>query len=87
MADQKTVTQLFGELGEAIDQAAEVLDKAVWNWEPVSKKFAVVYTCARCGRQFSHPIPLDHVCVTIIETTARDVPPNTLLLPEGGQDA
>lgn len=78
MTTKKTPETLFGELGGILDQAAQTIFDVT-----VEKEYAVVYTCAQCGRHFSRPVPLVHRCATVIETTARDVVPNELLLPEG----
>lgn len=78
MTTKKTLEALFGELGGVLDQAAQTIFDVT-----AEKKYTVVYTCAQCGRHFSRPVPLVHRCVTVIETTARDVAPSPLLLPEG----
>lgn len=78
MSEKKTLEQLIGEFGVLCDQAAQSIFAIT-----AEKKYTVVYTCAQCGRHFSCPVSPDHHCVTIIETTARDVTPKPLLLPEG----
>lgn len=78
MTTKKTLEALFGELGGVLDQAAQTIFDVT-----VQKEYTVVYTCAQCGRHFSRPVSPEHRCATVIETTARDVDPSPLLLPEG----
>lgn len=89
MADRATIKQLFDSFGVVVDEVAKQFDDFIAAAKPPHERESDVFR--HVGQDmldgFVFGFKSDAKLPVVIETTARDVPPNTLLLPEGGHDA